>query len=679
MTELARRRAALLARRAARPERTDARQKRIPRKPSPRPLERLYRQSLIEWRRMMTARLDEAFAVWKRARRPGLKRRDSDDEDGGPLDESEAADLIYWLRRSLSDEPIKLPSAPSEAAIRALGDQAARLSEAEARRTLVAAGADEAKIAGKLDIAPTMVRRIDIAPTKAMQAGLEAWSRVNLDLIVRIPQSWLVGTEKWMSQTIRAGARVNVLQDDLIKRLGIGERHARLIARDQIGKLNGQVTETVQRLAGVSSYVWTTVDDERVRGRPGGRYPRAHPSHYALDGTVHKWGSPPVAGPGTQRRDPGAAIQCFASGTLVASGVEAVARSEYRGAMLTFQTVGDRRLSVTPNHPILTARGWLAAKEVKQSDHVLCAPVDLFSVGHENPDHRPAAIDEVFSLLAVTGRVGLRGAIGEDLHGDAVNIHGKIEIVGVDSALRGGGDAVTLEGLRKLALMAPDARDVALVPDGATGNDLLCRGLARPLPSGGALALDAAGRRLDRRPLQRLSLGPAADVDAFLAQHLHDRRPGNPEVVRDLQHRDALSVHGERGRNVDGVRDPLAGPLVGGDGLEARATERRENGLWVAPAGCGEGLDWRPGGVLTDEIVHIEVDLDFVGHVYDLQTTTGIVVAGGIICSNCRCYAEPVVPDDIMADDGPSSTVANHRKSKPWAGPLDPSWRAPSR
>jgi hypothetical protein len=83
--------------------------------------------------------------------------------------------------------------------------------------------------------------------------------------------------------------------------------------------------------------------------------------------------------------------------------------------------------------------------------------------------------------------------------------------------------------------------------------------------------------------------------------------------------------------------------------------------------------------VLTDEIVHIEVDLDFVGHVYDLQTTTGIVVAGGIICSNCRCYAEPVVPDDIMADDGPSSTVANHRKSKPWTGPLDPAWRAPSR
>ena len=310
MSEHARRRALLLARRAARSNRADAAPGRPPRRPSWRPLDRLYRQSLIPWQREMSARLRGLFEAWQRDRRPNLRRRDSDDPGDEPLDEGEAADLMYWLRRSLSDEPIKLPANPSEAAIRALGDQAARFAEREARRVLLAAGADEDKLAGKLDIAPTMVRRIDIAPTPGMQRALEGWARVNLDLIVRIPQEGRIGTEQWMAADIRAGARVSILQQPMIERLGIGVRHARLIARDQIGKLNGQVTETTQRLAGVDSYTWVTVDDERVRGRPGGRYPKAHPSHYALDGTVHRWDDPPVSGPRTQRRHPGGPIQC---------------------------------------------------------------------------------------------------------------------------------------------------------------------------------------------------------------------------------------------------------------------------------------------------------------------------------------------------------------------------------
>jgi hypothetical protein len=59
--------------------------------------------------------------------------------------------------------------------------------------------------------------------------------------------------------------------------------------------------------------------------------------------------------------------------------------------------------------------------------------------------------------------------------------------------------------------------------------------------------------------------------------------------------------------------------------------------------------------------------------VYDLQTRTGIVLAEGIICSNCRCWAEPVIPDDIMADTGDDSRAAKHRRSQPITKPL-PQW-----
>jgi len=53
---------------------------------------------------------------------------------------------------------------------------------------------------------------------------------------------------------------------------------ARLIARDQIGKFNGELTSIRQKSIGVSEYYWRTASDDRVRD-----------SHDALNGMLCKW------------------------------------------------------------------------------------------------------------------------------------------------------------------------------------------------------------------------------------------------------------------------------------------------------------------------------------------------------------------------------------------------------
>jgi SPP1 gp7 family putative phage head morphogenesis protein len=53
---------------------------------------------------------------------------------------------------------------------------------------------------------------------------------------------------------------------------------ANLIARDQIGKLNGQVTQARMEAAGLDMYIWSTSGDERVRS-----------SHAELDGKLCRW------------------------------------------------------------------------------------------------------------------------------------------------------------------------------------------------------------------------------------------------------------------------------------------------------------------------------------------------------------------------------------------------------
>lgn len=59
----------------------------------------------------------------------------------------------------------------------------------------------------------------------------------------------------------------------------IGENRAKLIARNELGKLQSNLTEVRAKRAGVTEYEWQTVGDNRVR-----------PKHAALDGKIRKFG-----------------------------------------------------------------------------------------------------------------------------------------------------------------------------------------------------------------------------------------------------------------------------------------------------------------------------------------------------------------------------------------------------
>jgi len=66
------------------------------------------------------------------------------------------------------------------------------------------------------------------------------------------------------------------------------------IARDLVGSLNGILEQNLQQSIGIDYYLWFTMADERVRGKPGGKYPNAVPSHYAMDGKICDWRNPSI-------------------------------------------------------------------------------------------------------------------------------------------------------------------------------------------------------------------------------------------------------------------------------------------------------------------------------------------------------------------------------------------------
>ena len=85
---------------------------------------------------------------------------------------------------------------------------------------------------------------------------------------------------------------------DHIQAVGeVSRNRARVIARDQTNKLTANINQARQQSIGIETYKWRTVKDQRVVGKPGGKYPegnKAHGNHYIMEGLLCRWDDPTV-------------------------------------------------------------------------------------------------------------------------------------------------------------------------------------------------------------------------------------------------------------------------------------------------------------------------------------------------------------------------------------------------
>lgn len=130
--------------------------------------------------------------------------------------------------------------------------------------------------------------------------AMEKWVSDNVDLITTIPRETLGDMKKTVYEGYLNGKPATKLTKEIQERYQAGKSHARLIARDQMGKLNGAITQAQQRDAGVRKYMWDTCRDGRVRK-----------DHKRLQGRIFSWDDPPVVDQRTGRRGhPGEDYQC---------------------------------------------------------------------------------------------------------------------------------------------------------------------------------------------------------------------------------------------------------------------------------------------------------------------------------------------------------------------------------
>lgn len=120
------------------------------------------------------------------------------------------------------------------------------------------------------------------------------WVTENVSLIKSVGRDYLGDVEKIIYRMVREGASLKDTRNELVKRFDVSRNRARLIARDQVSKFNGQLTHIRQVNIGVKEYEWKTVEDQRVRGNPAGKYPKAVPSHYVMEGLKCRWDDPTI-------------------------------------------------------------------------------------------------------------------------------------------------------------------------------------------------------------------------------------------------------------------------------------------------------------------------------------------------------------------------------------------------
>ncbi len=285
---------------------------------------------------------------------------------------------------------------------------------------------------------------------------------------------------------------------------------------------------------------------------------------------------------------PPAHPNCILPGNIVVApgGVQVATKSLYVGRAVEITLANGSRLTVTQNHPVLTGHGWLAAKLLRKGDEVVyCAqPERIATAIQPNDGQVPTVIEEVYSALEKSFAMSAHAvpAAPEDLHGEGAYIQGDIHVIRANRQLLRNAEAACAQHVGEHVL---SHRDV------------------------GPFLLDAKGLGAE----ELLGLGSTTDG-----------------VVGGRDHGGALF-----GRGALPTQEHAVGDIARGD---AGGKNALPEGPTIDPGLAREFLLRFAGDVALQQIVKIR-DLDFSGHVYDLQSDLyELYIASGVVVHNCRCW-----------------------------------------
>lgn len=454
----------------------------------------------------------------------------------------------------------------------------------------------------------------------------------NVALIRSLPRHCFDEITSMVQRSVSMGRDVPFLEGELKKRFAVTENRARTIARDQSVKACEAITREQNRRLGITEGIWIHV--------PGRKYSRK--SHQDMNGKRFSLSEGLYDRTAGKKVLPGELVNCFPEGSKL-HGIpfaEKLYRRWYAGKLAQIVTDDGGILAVTPNHPVLTTRGWTAAGLLNVGDYIVKTAQDSLLLTELDANGVVPTFDELFNALVLLGVAPtVFDGSTSDFHGDGTD--GKIDIIDVNSLLSNIDNAELIKSLCDLGFSVPEVGFISALLSGNGSRK-------------GLFASDTSFHGFMRRCRERLPI--------FF---------GRISVAEFVSL--ALAAQGNPGMHKDGANDGTATSKFFGNSLFAYAS--LVHGYdFLFREGILERFFTRFGDFdtslpnVTAQRIGADVELlrkrfqqdastyriarvvdncavDFTGHVYNLQTALGWYIAEKTVSCNCRCTYRAVVPD----------------------------------
>lgn len=336
---------------------------------------------------------------------------------------------------------------------------------------------------------------------------------------------------------------------------------------------------------------WSTSRDERVR--------QAHRNLQGVWVPMEADFLPNLAYPGDPRAPAALIVRCFLPHTRVipVGEVKALFRSPWEGQVITLRTLKGNTLTGTLNHPILTRRGWVPLQEIQEGDQV-SQPDRLdgvLSMEEAKIYRDPPSFQELWDSTSMVELVSLAG----NFHGDLPAGNTDVKIVTPQGELQYSRDPLGFQEGQDFAFSSPDFG--TRFRSGGGGSDLPFQGLGNP--SGSLMGRPGEGFSFPRGGFSHPDLHGFGSIPSRDAHEVQDESNGAPFLHRESS----------------------------GQGLYGFPTSEQVS----YDLSVFTGLD---GAAVESHDTVVSVDRShYSGFVHNMETSSGIYLAEGIVSHNCRC------------------------------------------
>lgn len=453
-----------------------------------------------------------------------------------------------------------------------------------------------------------------------------------VDATVRRFEGWATSIPVGGSQVVERTEEAQKIKKALV----LQTYEQRRVAIDQGNKLAATISEIVAVEGGALAAVWHSRwrvpgYDYRIDHRERDQHIYTVRGNWALEKGLMK------AGPDGYTDDithPAEEVFCFPGDSRIpfADGVDKAFRRWYSGELTEIITSSGESLRGTPNHPVLTSKGWVKLGSLQEGDDVIEVSDELFLSMKHNKDNAVPLISEIFGTLNAFGATEVRSGQIEQFHGDG-QVNTDVDIVKSTRPLSFGLKPRNGHGFKKLDLSKSLMGAMLMAGIGALYFFLdACLSISTRVMSGprNCTAIFLGGVLKS----DRLRLIKASRCDSLIYQTTYNRAPGHSDSLCDSLNSFARKM---RLHNFIGIKINAFWAA-----LNAFANVKPSTIYSTPQRSClnaddlSNNRDRLPFATKATNVIKVN-KIWFSGHVYNLQTEHGWYVTNNILTHNCQC------------------------------------------